>query len=61
MKLSNDSLRNAFWSLGDLKQAIKYHNQSLIIAKELGSRAGEVAVYGTIGNVFDSLDDLKEL
>lgn len=39
----------------------KYHNQSLIIAKELGSRAGEVAVYGNIGNVFDSLDDLKEL
>lgn len=39
----------------------KYHNQSLIIAKELGSRAGEVAVYGNIGIVFDSLDDLKEL
>jgi hypothetical protein len=35
------NLGNAYQSLGDLDKAIKYHTQSLVIAKMLGDRAGE--------------------
>ena len=47
-------------SLGDFKQAVKYHNQHLSIAKELGDRAGEGRAYGNLGNAYDSLGDFKQ-
>ena len=47
-------------SLGDFKQAVKYHNQHLSIAKELGDRAGEGSAYGNLGNAYQSLGDFKQ-
>ena len=54
------NLGNAFQSLGDLKQAILYHNQHLSIAKEVGDRAGEGAAYCNLGNAFQILGDFKQ-
>ena len=50
----------AYQSLGDFKQAIKYHNQCLSIAKELGFKAGEGQAYGNLGIAYDSLGDYKQ-
>ena len=47
-------------SLGDFRQAVKYHNQYLNIAKELGDRAGEGRAYGNLGISYDSLGDFKQ-
>ena len=47
-------------SLGDFKQAIKYHNQHLSIAKEIGDKAGEGGAYGNLGNAYRSLGDFKQ-
>ena len=54
------NLGNAYQSLGDFKQAIKYHNQHLSIAKELGDKAGEGGAYGNLGNAYQSLGDFKQ-
>ena len=54
------NLGNAYQSLGDFKQAIKYHNQHLSIAKELGEKAGEGRAYGNLGNAYQSLGDFKQ-
>ena len=54
------NLGNAYDSLGDVKQAIVYHNQHLSIAKELGDRAGEGKAYGNLGNAYRSLGDVKQ-
>jgi len=42
------------------KEDIKYHNQQLSIAKELGDRAGEGRAYGNLGNAYQSLGDFKQ-
>ena len=47
-------------SLGDFKQAVKYHSQLLSIAKELGDRAGERVAYGNLGNAYQSLGGFKQ-
>ena len=54
------NLGNAFHGLGDFKQAIKYHEQHLCIAKEVGDRAGEGRAYGNLGNAFHGLGDFKQ-
>ena len=43
-----------------MKKAVKYHNQYLSIAKELGDRAGEGSAYGNLANDYQSLGDFKE-
>jgi tetratricopeptide (TPR) repeat protein len=43
------NLGNAYQSHADFSKAIKYHTQSLAIAKEVGDRAGEVRAYGSLG------------
>ena len=45
------NLGNAYQGLGDFKQAIKYHEQHLSIAKEVGDKAGEGRAYANLGNV----------
>ena len=42
------------------KEEIKYHNQQLSIAKELGDRAREGRAYGNLGNAYQSLGDFKQ-
>ena len=53
-------LGNAYFRLGDFKQAIEYHQQNLSIAKDVGDRAGEGAAYGNLGNAHNSLGQFQE-
>ena len=46
------NLGNAFYSLGDLRKAIEYHEKRLKIAIEIGDRAGEEGAYGNLGNAY---------
>jgi hypothetical protein len=45
---------------GDYVKAIKYHWQDLIIAKEVGNRAGEGKVYEELGNTYSSKGDFSK-
>ena len=42
------------------KEDIKYHNQHLNIAKELGDMAGEGRAYGNLGNAYRGLGDFQK-
>ena len=42
------------------EEDIKYHNQHLNIAKELGDMAGEGRAYGNLGTAYQSLGDFKQ-
>ena len=50
----------AYYSLGDFRKAIEYHERHLKISKEVGDRAGEGKAYGNLGNAYDSLGDLQK-
>ena len=43
------NLGNAYWSLGDYRRAIEYHEEHLRIAKNSGDRAGEGRGYRNLG------------
>ncbi|KAL9963813.1 hypothetical protein ACROYT_G027358 [Oculina patagonica] len=60
LKLDFDNLSNTYYSLGDFKKAIEYHERHLKIAKEVGDRAGEGKSYGNLGNAYRSLGDFKK-
>ena len=47
----------AYYSLGDYKKAIEFHQQSLSIAKEIGNKNAEGAAYTDLGCVYRSLCD----
>ncbi|MFE1745134.1 CHAT domain-containing protein, partial [Coleofasciculus sp. H7-2] len=51
------NLGNAYDSLGDYAKAIEYHQQSLVIAREIKNRSGEGQSLGNLGNAYDSLGD----
>ena len=51
------NIGNAYHLLGDLQQAIQYHQKHLQIAKDLGDRAGEGGAYSNLGNAYQSLGD----
>ena len=46
--------------MGSFKQAVEYLKQDLIIAKEVGDRAGEGVTYGNLGNAYYDLGNLKQ-
>ena len=50
----------AYQSLGNFKQAIKYHQKCLQMAKDLGDHAGEGRAYGNLGNAYQSLGDFQQ-
>ena len=54
------NLGNAHCKLGDIKQAIEYHQKHLDIAKEVGDRGGEGCAYGNLGNAYYTLNDIKQ-
>ncbi|KAL9965107.1 hypothetical protein ACROYT_G028860 [Oculina patagonica] len=53
-------LGNTYYSLGDFKKAIMYHERHLNIAKEVRDRAGERRSYGKLGNAYYSLGNFKK-
>ena len=50
----------AYYSLGDFRKAIEYHERHLKISKEVGDRAGEGKAYGNLGNAYHSLGDFHK-
>ena len=55
-----DLLGNAYYSLGDFKQAIEYHKQCLNIAKEQGDGVKEGAACSKLGNDYWGLSNFKQ-
>ncbi|XP_073229373.1 uncharacterized protein [Porites lutea] len=45
----------AYYSLGDFRKAIEYHERHLKISKEVGDRAGEGRAYGNLGIAYRNL------
>ncbi|XP_078380266.1 uncharacterized protein LOC144663227 [Oculina patagonica] len=60
LKQYSDYLGIGYYSLRDIKRAIKCHERDLKIAREVGDTAGEGRAYGNLGNVYDSLGDFKK-
>ncbi len=52
-------LGNAYDSLGDYGQAIKFHEKDLEIAIETGDRGGEGGAYRGLGNAYRALGDYR--
>jgi tetratricopeptide (TPR) repeat protein len=55
-----DNLGIAHAELGDAKNAIAYHHQSLIIYREIGNRRGESIALGHLGNAYADLCDYRK-
>ncbi|MBD2186056.1 tetratricopeptide repeat protein [Aerosakkonema funiforme] len=53
-------LGNAYYSLGQYQEAIRFHQQSLEIAREIGNRFGEGSSLGGLGNAYYSLGQYQE-
>ena len=43
-------LGTAYADLGDARKAIEFHEQALVIAREIGDRRGEGTELGNLGN-----------
>ena len=54
------SLGNAYYNLSEYRKAIKYYEQALKIAKEVGDRKSEGIWLGSLGNVFNELSKPKK-
>ena len=50
----------AYYSLGDFRKAIEYHERHLKISKEVGDRAGERIAYCNLGNAYHSFGHFRE-
>ena len=50
----------AYYSLGDFRKAIEYHERHLKISKEVGDRAGERIAYCYLGNAYHSLGHFQK-
>ena len=50
----------AFYSLGDFRKAIEYHERHHKISKEGGDRAGGGKAYGNLGNAYHTLGDFQK-
>ncbi|MEM9215430.1 MAG: tetratricopeptide repeat protein [Cyanobacteria bacterium P01_F01_bin.150] len=53
------NLGNAYYSLGDYERAIDFHQQSLVIDRELRNRLGEANSLGNLGVVYRDLGDYE--
>ena len=51
---------NAYQSLGQYQEAIKFHQQSLEIQRDIGNRNGEANSLNNLGNAYQSLGEYQE-
>jgi len=51
---------NAYVALGDARKAIEFHEQYLLIAREIGDRRGEGNALGSLGNAYANLGDARK-
>ena len=50
----------AYYSLGDYKKAIEFHQHSLSIEKEIGEKGLELKAYNNLGVSFQKLHDFRQ-
>ncbi len=55
-----NTLGIAYRTLGNYKQAINFHQQGLVISREIGDRQGEGKALGNLGNAYYSLGRYEE-
>jgi tetratricopeptide (TPR) repeat protein len=53
------NLGNAYANLGEPRRAIEYHEQALVISREIGDRRGEGADLGNLGSAYYALGDAR--
>ncbi len=53
-------LGSAYSDLGEVRQAIGYHEQHLAIAREVGDRAGEGRALGGLGFAYSTLGEVRQ-
>lgn len=53
------SLGNAYANLGEARKAIEFHEQRLVIAREIGDRRGEGNSQWNMALVLDELDERR--
>jgi tetratricopeptide (TPR) repeat protein len=53
------NLGTAYWRLGEIDQAIQFHEQALFIARAFGDRSAEGAVLGNLGNAYRELGETQ--
>ena len=54
------TIGTAHYGLADLQQAIGYHEQALVIDREIGYRRGEGADLGNLGNAYAKLGEIDK-
>ena len=54
------NLGSAYWSLGQVKEAIGYYEQALGITREIGDRRGEGNSLGNLGNAYADLGQVEK-
>ena len=54
------TLGNAYSGLEQVKKAIEYHKQALVIAKEIGDRRGEGNNLGNLGSAYSNLGQVEK-
>ena len=57
---SLSNLGNSYYSLGNYRKAIKYHQQSLALSKEIGNPLGQAQSLNNLGNVYHLLGDYRK-
>ncbi len=50
----------AYSGLGQVEKAIKYHEQALVIAREIGDKQGEGTDLGNLGNAYSDLGQVEK-
>jgi len=53
-------LTNHYFGLGDARKAIEYHEQALVIDREIGDRRGEGNALGNLGLAYAALGDARK-
>ena len=50
----------AYYSLGEYRKAIEYHEQHLEISREIGDRLGEGNSLGNLGLAYTALENIEK-
>jgi tetratricopeptide (TPR) repeat protein len=54
------NLGNAYYQLGQVEKAIEYHEQALVILREIGDRRGEGSALGNLGLAYSDLGQVEK-
>jgi tetratricopeptide (TPR) repeat protein len=54
------NLGNAYATLGDARKAIEFHEQALVVDREIGDRRGEGKALGNLGSAYAVLGDARK-